>query len=143
MNFIWSVYLMDQLNILSVDTQQNFWSDLERVCAESLDTCWSRKKKCHCIRWLNGLGVWFLLWVQEVSSSNLDWAQHFAKASKLWLFTSRQQFFWCLLIMPLTHQTWNNFEIDCILIFFCKIFFFSIVSRERLVRWCLREIFVA
>ena len=51
--------------------------------------------------------------------------------------------FQCLLVLPLTHQTWNNFEIDCILIFFSKIFLFSIVSRERLVRWCLREIFVA
>ncbi len=29
------------------------------------------------IRWLSGLGVWFLLWVQEVPGSNPGWAHYF------------------------------------------------------------------
>ena len=56
------------------------------------DTCWNsfNKKILSFIRWLNGLGVWFLLWVQEVSSSNLDWAQLFDNATKILRFMSSQ-----------------------------------------------------
>jgi hypothetical protein len=35
---------------------------------------YNKTKSTKLYKWLNGLGVWFLLWVQEVSSSNPGWA---------------------------------------------------------------------
>ena len=46
-------------------------------CANYQKLWYIPKKDASWYQWLSGLGVWFLLWVQEVPGSNPGWAQSF------------------------------------------------------------------
>ena len=60
--------------------------------------------------WLSGLGVWFLLWVQEVPGSNPGWARiYFSKET-----SNRNRIyhsFYCFVLYS-NNQFWSNFLIQ-------------------------------